>query len=153
MENRGSARVYGVTVLTSFDDAECSSVFGEEPNLKVMQFAWLLYENGAHGIICSPRELAALRKVREFDGLDLITPGTRPEWASTDDQKRVATPAEAVRAGARKLGVGRPILKPPAHIGGPVEAAKRIAAEVWQGICMKAEDRRNTDILAGRGRL
>jgi len=59
-----------------------------------------------------------------------ITPGVRPEWAATGDQKRIMTPAEAIKAGADYLVIGRPITKPPAEIGTPVDAAKKIAGEI-----------------------
>lgn len=60
----------------------------------------------------------------------VVTPGIRPLWAATGDQKRVMTLAEAIKAGANYLVIGRPITQPPAEIGGSVEAAKRITEEI-----------------------
>jgi orotidine-5'-phosphate decarboxylase len=128
--NRGSAKVLGVTLLTSIDEAECISIFGDPPGKKVLQFAQILTEVGADGIICSPQELELLGQQLELDSLLKVTPGVRPEWAVAADQKRVMTPAEAVRAGADFLVIGRPITNPPPEIGTPVDAAKIIAEEV-----------------------
>mgnify|MGYP001599278371 CR=1 FL=1 len=128
--NRGKSQVFGVTVLTSIDEEECISIFGDKPGPKALLFSRMLAEAGADGIICSPKELAFLNEHEELACLTKVTPGVRPEWASTDDQKRVMTPGEAIAAGATNLVIGRPITKPPSEIGPPVEAAKRIADEI-----------------------
>lgn len=128
--NKGNALVLGVTVLTTIDEAECISIFGDKPGPKVLQFSRTLLEVGADGIICSPQELKLLGKQEELGELLKITPGVRPEWAAVGDQKRIMTPAEAIKAGATALVIGRPITKPPAEIGTPVDAAKRIADEI-----------------------
>jgi orotidine-5'-phosphate decarboxylase len=130
VRHRGSSRVIGVTVLTSHDEAECRSIFGDQPEKKVLIFAGWLVVAGAQAIVCSPQELTAIRRHHEFDDLEVITPGVRPAWASANDQKRVMTPADAIRAGANRLVIGRPILSPPAEIGTPLEAARRIAEEI-----------------------
>lgn len=136
--NKGNSLVLGVTVLTSIgkqDDGtdECVSIFGDNAGKKVVQFARMLCDVGADGIICAPAELLILSEAEISDGLLRATPNVRPEWAaSKDDQdkKRQMTPGEAIKAGADYLVIGRPITKPPAEIGGPVEAAKRIADEI-----------------------
>ncbi|MCX6718442.1 MAG: orotidine-5'-phosphate decarboxylase [Candidatus Staskawiczbacteria bacterium] len=129
--NRGLSQVLGVTVLTSIGEEECrDSIFGDVPGKKVLYFAKMLKKAGASGIICSPQELVLLRENHELDDLLIVTPGVRPEWASTDDQKRVMTPGEAIKAGADYLVIGRPITKPPESVGSPVDAAKRIADEI-----------------------
>jgi len=120
--------VLGVTVLTSIAPEECVSIFGDKPDKKVVQFGQMLKDAGADGIICSPQELVPLAEA--VPDLVRITPGVRPEWAAAGDQKRIMTPADAIRAGAHLLVIGRPILKPPPEIDGPVEAAKRIAEEI-----------------------
>lgn len=127
VENKGSSKVLGVTVLTSIDSEECFSIFGSAPSNKVMQFAKNLSVYGADGIICSPQELTLLRS---FDNLIKVTPGVRPLWAAIDDQKRILTPREAVEAGADYLVIGRPITKPPAEIGSPVNAVEKIVEEL-----------------------
>ncbi len=124
----GGEKVIGVTVLTSLTDGQCMEVYGTKVDTAVLQFAYSMVEAGVHWIVCSPKELGALAKA----GLPLkpITPGVRPVWADANDQKRVMTPAEAVKGGAQMLVIGRPILKPPSSLGSPVEAAKRIADEI-----------------------
>jgi orotidine-5'-phosphate decarboxylase len=120
----------GVTVLTSINNEECVSIFGNDSVTKVIQFAHRLVDAGADGIICSAQEVVFLDKYPQFGNFIKITPGVRPVWAAVGDQKRIMTPAEAIKAGADYLVIGRPITQPPAEIGGPVEAAKRIAEEI-----------------------
>ncbi|MBI1866419.1 MAG: orotidine-5'-phosphate decarboxylase [Candidatus Staskawiczbacteria bacterium] len=140
--NKGVSKLFGVTVLTSIDKDECFSIFGADPVSKVDQFARILVENGADGVICAPKEGLMLRRYRYFDKLIIACPNIRPEWSATkeerervkDDQnvERQMTPAEAIKDGIDMLVIGRPITKPPVGIGGPVEAAKRIAEEITQ---------------------
>lgn len=132
--NKGNCQVLGVTVLTSIDAEECISIFGDRPGPKVLQFAKMLAEVRADGIICSPQELELLGKQKELDCLLKITPAVRPEWATAGDQKRIMTPAEAIKAGATALVIGRPITKPPAEIGTPADAAKKITEEITRGL-------------------
>lgn len=127
---KGTSLVLGVTVLTSIDEAECFSIFGDKPGPKVLQFARTLAEVGADGVICSPQELELLGRQPELVKLLKVTPGVRPIWAAVGDQKRVMTPGEAIKAGADYLVIGRPITQPPPEIGGPVEAAEKIAEEI-----------------------
>lgn len=137
VENKGNALVLGVTVLTSIDEDECKSIFGEEPNEKVFYFALKLAHNKADGIICSPKELKFLSQYPQIGNLLKVTPNIRPEWArKKDDQdiSRQMTPREAIKAGADYLVIGRPITQPPSEIGGPVEAAKKIAEEIEQAL-------------------
>jgi len=138
--SHGMSKVLFVTVLTSIegtkaqvpetkflpDLGECVSIFGEEPNKKVLQFCVKGMDAGADGAICSPKELKFLRASSEFDKLILVTPGVRPTWADVNDQKRVMTPAEAVSAGADYIVAGRPIT----DAKDPVAAAIRIAEEI-----------------------
>lgn len=132
--NKGDSFVLGVTVLTSIDEDECISIFGAEPGEKVLQFAEMLLDVRADGIICSAQELALLQEARIPADLLRVTPGIRPEWAVTGDQKRIMTPAEAVRLDADYLVIGRPIRTPPEKLGGPVFAAKLIADEIAKAL-------------------
>jgi orotidine-5'-phosphate decarboxylase len=118
--------VAGVTVLTSMSEADCFDVFGCPVEDKVAEFEADLRHAGAGAIVCSPKDLPAL----SFRELTRITPGIRPTWAPSGDQKRAMTPLEAVRTGADLLVIGRPITAPPPGVGGPAEAAKRIADEI-----------------------
>lgn len=98
--------------------------------MKVLQFARDAKIAGCDGIVCSPQELDLLGKQKELGDLLKVTPGVRPDWASAGDQKRTMTPAEAVKAGATSLVIGRPITKPPAGVGTSVDAAQKIANEI-----------------------
>ncbi len=118
--------VVGVTVLTSLDDGDLAAVGQSGPVADlVSRLARLARSCGLGGVVCSPREIAALRAELGAD-FRLIVPGVRPEWAGADDQKRVMTPAEAVAAGADYLVIGRPITR----AADPAEAARRIADEI-----------------------
>jgi orotidine-5'-phosphate decarboxylase len=84
---------------------------------------------GIHGFVCSPQEVSALRTITGPRGV-LVIPGIRPAGAQTGDQKRVATPADALRSGASYLVVGRPIT----HATDPAAAAESILAEMAQAL-------------------
>ena len=120
-------KILAVTVLTSLDQTDLADVgiVGRTPAEQVVAMAKFATENGAHGLVCSPKEVGALSKMLKAGTL-FITPGVRPAGAAVGDQKRVATPAEAVRDGATHLVVGRPILA----AEDPVAAAKAIRAEM-----------------------
>lgn len=135
--NKGKALCLGVTVLTSIDKDECLSIFGDFVSYKVIQFANMLVDEKADGVICSPEELSVLSE--ENIKLLKVTPGIRPKWAQKGDQKRVMTPGDAIKAGADYLVIGRPIRKPPESIGSPVEAAKKIAQEIKQALQEKGD--------------
>lgn len=115
-----------VTVLTSLDDADLSSVgFALRAAEAVDRLAGLAVDAGIGGIVCSAREVAAVR-ARVGEKVVLVTPGVRLPEDSVGDQKRVVTPFEAVRAGANYIVVGRPITK----ASDPVAAARKFAAEM-----------------------
>jgi len=126
----GAPKILAVTVLTSLDQNDLADVgiVGRTPAQQVEAMARFAVENGANGLVCSPREVGALSKTLKAGTL-FITPGVRPAGAALGDQKRVATPAEAVRDGATHLVVGRPILA----AADPVAAALAINAEI-QGL-------------------
>jgi orotidine-5'-phosphate decarboxylase len=124
----GSSRplLLGITVLTSMDDADLSAVGQTGPVLdQVRRLAALAKKSGLDGVVCSPRELEALRKECGRDFL-LITPGIRPSWTGSDDQKRAMTPKEAITRGADYLVIGRPITQS----DDPAAALARIADEI-----------------------
>lgn len=123
-----------VTVLTDLDSDQCKSRFGDYPNEAVRHFAENAKSCGVTGMVCSPKELSYLGLYKTLQGMTTVIPGIRPVWAAVGDQKRVMTPGEAAKAGADYIVVGRPILQPPAEIGGPVEAAKRIRAELDEAL-------------------
>ena len=116
----------GVTVLTSAD-AEMLRETGVASDVEeqAVRLAKLGAAAGVRGFITSPHEVARLR--RELGaGVSIITPGVRPDWAAADDQKRFTTPAEALRNGADKLVVGRPVTADT----NPLSALRRILTEI-----------------------
>jgi orotidine-5'-phosphate decarboxylase len=118
-----------VTVLTSMDLAQLSAAgITIDPEAQVLRLAGLAAEAGIGGIVCSPREIASVRATFG-EKLRLVTPGVRPVWASAGDQKRVMTPAEAVRAGSDWLVIGRPITE----AADPKAAYESVVAEIPEG--------------------
>ncbi len=102
-----------VTVLTSLDRHDLLELgLDEDPERLALHLAALTERAGLDGVVCSPRESAAMR-ARFGPGFALVTPGIRPVNAATDDQARIATPAAAVRAGSTWLVIGRPITGAP----------------------------------------
>jgi orotidine-5'-phosphate decarboxylase len=101
--------VLGVTVLTSLDSQALSEI-GFDPNVgrQVRRLANMATKAGLRGLVCSPLEVAELRQMLTA-GVQLVTPGVRPETHPVDDQKRTLTPREAIAAGANWLVIGRPI--------------------------------------------
>ena len=124
-----SLRLLGVTVLTSMSGQELNEtgVAGTAEE-QVVRLGRLAVEAGLRGLVCSPLELAPLRAVLPAE-VALVTPGIRPRDAKADDQTRVMTPAEAARAGASYIVVGRPIFK----ALDPVAAARAILTELDTG--------------------
>jgi orotidine-5'-phosphate decarboxylase len=103
------SRVLGVTVLTSLDAADLAAIgIDRTPADLVLDRARLAASAGIHGVVASPQEARALRQALPA-GFEIVTPGIRPASAPADDQRRTATPAQAIRAGATRLVVGRPI--------------------------------------------
>jgi len=120
-------KILAVTVLTSLDQSDLTDVgvCGRTPAEQVEALARFAVANGAGGLVCSPKEVGILSKALPAGTL-FVTPGVRPAGTAVGDQKRVATPAEAVRDGATHLVVGRPILAAP----DPVAAARAICREI-----------------------
>ncbi|WP_231757586.1 orotidine-5'-phosphate decarboxylase [Microbulbifer elongatus] len=99
----------GVTVLTSTAEEELAPVgVGRSLNEQVVALARLTKESGLDGVVCSAREASALKTACGED-FALVTPGIRPAGAAADDQRRIVTPADAVRNGSDYLVIGRPI--------------------------------------------
>jgi orotidine-5'-phosphate decarboxylase len=119
----------GVTVLTSVDGAALRDELGVAAPLEqqVIHLARLAQAAGLDGVVASPHEAAAVRAACG-PGLLIVTPGVRPAWAAAGDQRRVLTPAEALRAGADYLVVGRPLTAAP----DPAAAAARLADELQE---------------------
>lgn len=115
-----------VTVLTSMDEGDLIEAGYEcDPQSLVIKRAGQAREAGMGGIVCSAAEAKAVRAVAGPD-MAVVTPGIRPAGADKGDQKRVMTPADAIRAGASHLVVARPVVK----AADPRAAALAIAAEI-----------------------
>ena len=122
--------VAGVTLLTSIGDKDLIEL-GIDGSVSdaVRRMAALAVSAGARGLVCSPQEVAAVR-AEVGPGILLITPGIRPAGATSDDQARIATPEEALKAGADLLVIGRPITKS----ADPGAAAAAIAASLRRAV-------------------
>lgn len=139
--------ILGVTILTSLGDMDLreiglvsgNMVIGDEQESlvrrKILDLAWLAFTAGLDGVVCSPKEIQTIRASAIPKTFKIVVPGVRPLWykkpgEKPDDQKRIDTPAEAIKAGADYLVIGRPIIDPPKKIGGPVEAIKEVIEEI-----------------------
>ena len=124
--SKNAPRLLAVTVLTSMDAAQLTAMGIERsPAEQVLRLGRMAQASGVDGLVCSAEEVRALRRELGSD-LQLVAPGIRPLGASAGDQKRVATPAEAIRAGASMLVVGRPITR----AVDPAQAAQAILDEM-----------------------
>lgn len=106
-------RITAVTVLTSLDESDLAAIGLAGPSQEAaVRLAAVAVGAGARAIVCSPQEVAAIRSAVP-DDITLITPGVRPSGAALDDQRRVATPEQALADGADLLVIGRPITGAP----------------------------------------
>jgi orotidine-5'-phosphate decarboxylase len=108
-------KILAVTILTSLDRADLDAALiapGDIPDLVATRAA-RAFDAGADGVIASPQEAALIRALPEATGKLIVTPGVRPAGAALGDQKRVATPGQAIRDGADHIVVGRPIWQAP----------------------------------------
>jgi orotidine-5'-phosphate decarboxylase len=122
----GSPRLLAVTVLTSMDANELAGIgITASPAEQVLRLARLAQASGINGMVCSPEEVAILRKETGPDSL-LVVPGIRPAGSAVGDQKRVATPTQAIADGASLLVVGRPITR----ATDPAAAARAVLQEI-----------------------
>lgn len=119
-----------VTVLTSLGRDDLKQVgVRAGPAAQVVRLARLAQQVGIDGLVASPQEIAVIRRACG-DKLTLVIPGVRPQGSTTDDQKRVLTPHQAMQAGANYLVVGRPIR----DATDPRQAARDIVADMTQGL-------------------
>lgn len=120
------AKLLAITVLTSFDDEAWTSTGGQLPiSDQVIRLAKLAKDCGMDGVVCSALEAKMIREACGDDFI-IVTPGIRPSFAATNDQKRIATPASALQDGASRLVIGRPITQ----AENPREAVRLIIEEM-----------------------
>ncbi|VIO66976.1 orotidine-5'-phosphate decarboxylase [Bradyrhizobium ivorense] len=125
-----SLKILAVTVLTSYDDNDLQAAgYGLKVSDLVEARARQAQAIGVDGIVSSPEEAAAIRKIVGHE-MNLVTPGIRPAGSATGDQKRIMTPARAIAAGADYLVVGRPVVE----ADDPKAAAEAIHAEIAQAL-------------------
>jgi len=127
-KTRPELMVLAVTVLTSMDEQDVEKI-GMRGSLaeSVVRLATIALAHGCQGIVTSAREAATVR-AELGDDFAIVTPGVRPLGSSVGDQVRVVTPAEAIKAGASHIVVGRPIT----HAADPAAAARAILAEICE---------------------
>lgn len=119
--------IIAVTVLTSSNEATLAEIgFASDADAAVKRLAQLAEVSGLDGVVASPKEVAIVRAAVNRPGFIIVTPGVRPAGSTTDDQKRVATPREAVAAGADYIVVGRPIIQ----AKDPARAAQDVIDEI-----------------------
>jgi orotidine-5'-phosphate decarboxylase len=121
-------KILAVTILTSLDRADLDGALIKSGEIRdlVQERAGNAFAAGADGIIASPQEAALIRALPEAEGKLIVTPGVRPAGAALGDQKRVATPAQAIKDGVDHMVVGRPIWQ----ADNPRAAAEAILAEI-----------------------
>ncbi|MCM8760604.1 MAG: orotidine-5'-phosphate decarboxylase [Candidatus Omnitrophica bacterium] len=121
-------KLIAVTILTSMDEKALKKVgIDDNINREVLRLAVLAKDAGLDGVVASPKETALIRQKLGKDFI-IVTPGVRPTWTEAQDQKRIATPADAIRDGASFIVVGRPVIEAP----DPAGAARRILKEIGQ---------------------
>jgi len=119
-------KIIAVTVLTSMDENSLKKIgINDNMEKQVLRLAELAKDASLDGVVASPSEVKLIRRELGEEFI-IVTPGVRPEWAATNDQKRIATPKEAVLNGATYIVVGRPIVE----ASDPLAAAKRVLEEI-----------------------
>ncbi len=125
-DNPNRPLLLAVTILTSSNDETLRGIGIDRPVAEMVpRLARLAQDAGMDGVVASPKEVGLIRKACGQDFL-IVTPGVRPAFASQDDQKRVTTPGDALRAGADYLVIGRPI----SAAADPLAAARMILDEM-----------------------
>lgn len=115
-----------VTILTSMEQQDLAEIgLSGTPRENVSRLAALASQSGLDGVVCSPKEVELLSQ-QEGRDFALVTPGIRPAGAEVNDQKRIMTPGDAIRAGSHYLVIGRPITQAPQ----PVEVLHAINGEI-----------------------
>lgn len=126
-ENIARPKAIGVTLLTSADEETLRRIgINDEPQSVVRRLALLAHESGLDGVVASAQETKIIRETVPQGDFVIVTPGIRPAGSSSNDQRRVMSAGEAIRAGSDYLVVGRPVLT----AQDPVQAARQIVDEI-----------------------
>jgi orotidine-5'-phosphate decarboxylase len=126
-EGLAKPKVIAVTLLTSLDQQALEQIgFSGELSSTINRLARSAAESGLDGVVCSPREIGLIRQEVTQPDFLIVTPGVRSSGDASDDQRRTLTAAEAIKAGADYLVVGRPIVKDQT----PAAAAARLVDEI-----------------------
>ena len=122
-------QLLAVTVLTSMDASQLTAIgIDSSPAAQALRLAKVAHASGIRGLVCSPEEAPQMRT--ELPGSILVTPGIRPAGAEIGDQKRIATPASALAAGADYLVVGRPITRAENPAATALSILKEISTQI-----------------------
>jgi len=127
-QTKGRMRILAVTILTSLDRADLDANLIRPGDLAeiTLERAARALDAGADGVIASPQEAARIRALPQAAGKLIVTPGVRPTGSALGDQKRTATPAQAIRNGADHIVIGRPVWA----AADPTAAARAILASL-----------------------
>jgi orotidine-5'-phosphate decarboxylase len=126
-EGFGVGKVYGITALTSLDDKDTQDYYHAENAAELVnRLAPKVKEAAIAGLVCSPKELSMLRAQPQYAHLELVVPGIRSTGVEVNDQKRVDTPGNAIKAGATYLVIGRQLTQ----AKDPVAALEALEAEL-----------------------
>ena len=141
--------VLGLTILTSIPKEEAERIYRRPFKKQIFYFAQSIYTAGCDGLICAAEDLHYFdeypvegygRKIgMAIKSLVKVTPGIRPAWSATDDQKRIATPEQAIIDGSDYLVIGRPITRPPSEIGTVANAFSLVSKEIARGLEARAK--------------
>lgn len=123
---QSGATIYAVTILTSITEQQARGIYGQSLQSAVLTLASQAKYAGVHGIVCSAHELEMLSHESSLNGLEFIVPGVRSDGVSQDDQKRVDTPASAIKNGATRLVIGRQVTT----ARDPVRALRKLSGEI-----------------------
>lgn len=132
VEQKSDSKLLAVSILTGMTADECFAVYNKSPEQLTFKFALTAKDAGIDGVVCAPskQELGELTEDSRFDGLIKVCPGIRGIHSQIQDQRRVATPFEAVALGADYLVIGRPITQTKTLTGSRTVAAQWYVSEV-----------------------
>ncbi|MDR0463435.1 MAG: orotidine-5'-phosphate decarboxylase [Pseudomonadales bacterium] len=133
VENAPGIITLGVTLLTHISKEEAMQIYNRPYEEVIPLLAGRAVSAGCRGIVCSAADIALLSDEYQRR-LVKVTPAIRPKWSAANEQKRIVTPADAIKAGADYLVIGRPITRPPDKVGTPAKAFELIVEEIAEAL-------------------